>query len=58
MIAGSDKSSNKLLLPRSVRRAVDAMHANVGRAWTVPELGRGRRRFQPDATAAISRLSP
>src|SRR5258707_5384910 len=38
MIAGSDKSSNKLLLPRSVRRAVDAMHANVGRAWTVPEL--------------------
>jgi AraC-like DNA-binding protein/predicted Zn-dependent protease len=37
MIAASDKSSDGLL-PRSVRRAVDAMHANVGRAWTVGEL--------------------
>jgi AraC-like DNA-binding protein/tetratricopeptide (TPR) repeat protein len=38
MIAGSDKSSNKQLLPRSVRRVLDAMHANVGYAWTVTEL--------------------
>src|ERR1700758_4466352 len=38
MIAGADESSNKQLLPRSVRRALDAMHANVGYAWTVTEL--------------------
>ncbi len=37
MIAGSDKPSDRLL-PRSVRRALDAMHANVGHAWTVTEL--------------------
>lgn len=36
MIAVSDKSSD--VLPRSVRRAVDAMHANAGHAWTVGEL--------------------
>ena len=38
MIVGPDKLSNRLLLPRSVRRALDAMHANVGRNWTVTEL--------------------
>jgi AraC-like DNA-binding protein/tetratricopeptide (TPR) repeat protein len=38
MIAGLDNSSDRLLLPRSVRRAVEAMYANVGRAWTVAEL--------------------
>lgn len=38
MIAGPDKSSNSLLLPRSVRRALDAMHADLGRTWRVMEL--------------------
>ena len=37
MIAGPDKSSN-MLLPRSVRRALDAMHANVGHSRAVAEL--------------------
>src|SRR3954451_10715773 len=37
MIAGSDQLSNKLL-PRSVRRAVDAMHADVGQTRSVTEL--------------------
>ena len=37
MIAGPDKSSNRLL-PRSVRRALDAMHSNVGHGWAVTEL--------------------
>jgi AraC-like DNA-binding protein/Tfp pilus assembly protein PilF len=38
MIADSDKSSNNMLLPRSVRRAVEAMDSNLGHAWTVTEL--------------------
>jgi AraC-like DNA-binding protein/tetratricopeptide (TPR) repeat protein len=31
-------SSSKSLLPRAVRRALDAMRANVGRDWSVTEL--------------------
>src|SRR5260370_8571538 len=31
-------SSSKPLLPRGVRRALDAMRANVGRDWSVTEL--------------------
>ncbi len=31
-------SSSKPLLPRGVRRALDAMHANVERDWSVTEL--------------------
>jgi AraC-like DNA-binding protein/Flp pilus assembly protein TadD len=38
MIAGPGTSSNRLLLPRGVRRALDAIHANPGHAWTVTEL--------------------
>jgi len=38
MIAGQIHPSTASLLPRSVRRAVDAMHANVGRNWSVTEL--------------------
>src|SRR5438045_1702851 len=37
MIAGSDQLSNRLL-PRSVRRAVDAMHADAGHTRSVTEL--------------------
>jgi AraC-like DNA-binding protein len=37
MIAVSNKQLDKPL-PRSVRCAVDAMHANIGHAWTVGEL--------------------
>jgi AraC-like DNA-binding protein/tetratricopeptide (TPR) repeat protein len=38
MIAGPGNSSTTSLLPRSVRRALDAMHANVGHNWSVTEL--------------------
>src|SRR5437762_5869137 len=37
MIAASDQLSNRLL-PRSVRRAVDAMHADAGHTRSVTEL--------------------
>lgn len=37
MMADPDNSSNRLL-PRSVRRALDAMYAHLGHAWTVTEL--------------------
>jgi AraC-like DNA-binding protein/tetratricopeptide (TPR) repeat protein len=39
MLAGPDKSSNRmLLLPRSVRRALEAIRASVGQPRTVTEL--------------------
>src|SRR5262249_48239967 len=31
-------STPALLLPRAVRRALDAMHANIGHRWTITEL--------------------
>jgi len=38
MIAGKTVSSTASLLPRSVRRALDAMHTNIGHNWSVTEL--------------------
>src|SRR5258707_6405664 len=38
MNARPQDSSSKPLLPRAVRRALDAMRANVGRDWSVTEL--------------------
>lgn len=38
MTAGPDKSSNRILLPRSVRRALEAIHASVGHPWSVTGL--------------------
>ncbi len=38
MIARQKSSSMASPLPRSVRRALDAMHANVGHGWSVTEL--------------------
>src|SRR5882757_3872536 len=38
MIAGQNNSPTPSLLPRGVRRALDAMHANVGHDWNVTEL--------------------
>ena len=38
MLARPQKPSSTLLLPRGVRRALDAMRANVGRDWTVIDL--------------------
>jgi AraC-like DNA-binding protein/tetratricopeptide (TPR) repeat protein len=38
MIAGRDTLLTKSLMPRSVRRAMDAMHANVGQNWRISEL--------------------
>jgi AraC-like DNA-binding protein/tetratricopeptide (TPR) repeat protein len=38
MIAGQNILSGTSLLPRSVRRAFDAMHANVERDWNLTEL--------------------
>lgn len=38
MIARQTDSSTKSLLPRGVRRALDAMHANIGHNWRVTEL--------------------
>src|SRR5260370_39975400 len=38
MIARPPDSSRSNLLPRGVRRALDAMRANVGRDWTVVDL--------------------
>ena len=38
MNARPQDSSSKSLLPRAVRRALDAMRANVGRDWSVTEL--------------------
>ena len=38
MIAGQIGASTAALLPRGVRRALDAMHANVGHNWSVKEL--------------------
>jgi AraC-like DNA-binding protein len=38
MIADQNISSTTSLLPRGVRRALDAMHANVGYNWRVAEL--------------------
>src|SRR5580704_14043240 len=38
MIAGPDQLPTRLLLPRSVRRAMDAMQSGAGRSWTVTEL--------------------
>ena len=38
MTAGPGELPNRLLLPRSVRRAVDAMQSSAGRSWTVTEL--------------------
>ena len=38
MLTGSQKPSSTLLLPRGVRRALDAMRANVSRDWSVVDL--------------------
>src|SRR5580693_1071187 len=38
MISRPQQTSNTNLLPRGVRRALDAMRANVGRDWTVVDL--------------------
>jgi len=38
MVASTQKASTTPLLPRSVRRALDAMHANVGHPWRIAEL--------------------
>jgi AraC-like DNA-binding protein/tetratricopeptide (TPR) repeat protein len=38
MISEKSNSSTTMLLPRGVRRALDAMHANVGHSWSVSEL--------------------
>ena len=38
MNACPDRASSPSLLPRGVRRALDAMRANVGRDWSVTEL--------------------
>ena len=38
MIARQNSSSMASPLPRSVRRALDAMHANLGHGWSVTEL--------------------
>ena len=38
MIAHTEISSSATLLPRGVRRALDAMRANVGRDWRLGEL--------------------
>ena len=38
MIASHDVSSAKSPLPRGVRRALDAMRANLGRNWRLTEL--------------------
>jgi AraC-like DNA-binding protein/tetratricopeptide (TPR) repeat protein len=38
MIAGRDTSLGTYPMPRSVRRAMDAMHANAGHNWRVAEL--------------------
>jgi len=38
MNACPHRPSSKSLLPRGVRRAFDAMRANVGRDWSVTEL--------------------
>src|SRR6266704_1694087 len=38
MNACPNRPSSKSLLPRGVRRALDAMRANVGRDWSVTEL--------------------
>src|SRR3981189_1948340 len=38
MNACPHRPSSKSLLPRGVRRALDAMRSNVGRDWSVSEL--------------------
>jgi transcriptional regulator GlxA family with amidase domain len=38
MNACPNRSSSISLLPRGVRRALEAMRANVGRGWNVPDL--------------------
>ena len=38
MLARPQEPSKTNLLPRGVRRALDAMRANVGRDWTVIDL--------------------
>ena len=38
MIAHTDKFSSVILLPRGVRRALDAMRANAGRDWRLGDL--------------------
>jgi len=38
MIASHDVSSANSPLPRGVRRALDAMRANLGRNWRLTEL--------------------
>ena len=38
MLTRSQKPSSTLLLPRGVRRALDAMRANVSRDWSVVDL--------------------
>jgi AraC-like DNA-binding protein/tetratricopeptide (TPR) repeat protein len=35
-----DRNSAALPMPRAVRRALDAMHANLGHRWTIAELAR------------------
>lgn len=38
MVAGQDVSSAKAPMPRGVRRALDAMRANLGRNWRLSDL--------------------
>ena len=38
MLARPDMSSSPSLLPRGVRRALDAMRENIGREWSVIDL--------------------
>src|SRR4051812_31651274 len=38
MVASKRQLPTTPLLPRSVRRALDAMHANVGHQWRISEL--------------------
>lgn len=59
MLAPNDKSSSPALLPRGVRRALDAMRENVSRDWSVTDLaavaGVSRRTLQRQFRAFLGK---
>ena len=57
MVTALNNSSETPPMPRGVRRALDAMRANVGRDWTMRRSGRGGRHVGQDTSAPIQTFS-
>jgi len=56
MIERLKNATTPPVLPRSVRRALEAMRTNLEHDWSVAGAGQPRRRVEPHAAAAIPDL--